>query len=39
MRRPAGLQEVFQHVVEFFVVVDEWGVAVAFEFFEAELVV
>ena len=38
MRRPAGLQEVFQHVVEFFVVVDEWGVAVAFEFFEAEFV-
>jgi len=25
-------------VVEFFVVVNEWGVAVAFEFFEAEFV-
>jgi hypothetical protein len=33
-----GFQELFQHVVEFLWVVDEEGVAVAFESFQAELV-
>ena len=33
-----GFQEVFQHLVEFLGVIDEQGVAVAFEFFQADFV-